>query len=333
MGLLHVFLFLLTRAIYKLYYIMWAIEVRDLTKRYRGNGFAAVDHVSFSVKNGEIFALLGPNGAGKTTTIKILTTLLKPTSGTAKIAGFDVSKDKDNVRKSIGIVFQEPSLDWRLTGRENLDFHARIYGIGRREREERIEEVLKLVELEDKADVVVDKYSGGMKRSLELARGFIHSPKVLFLDEPTLGLDTHTRRRIWDYIRELNDKEGVTIVLTTHHMEEADYLCERVGIMDQGKIIALDTPKNLKDLIGSDLVSLEMDNRDYNTDIFKKLDFVIDFRRYDDFVTLKMERGDLRIPAIMKVAQREGIEIKSVNLRKPSLEDVFLHITGRKIRE
>jgi len=312
---------------------MWAIEVRDLTKRYRGNGFAAVDHVSFSVENGEIFALLGPNGAGKTTTIKILTTLLKPTSGTAKIAGFDVSKDKDSVRKSIGIVFQEPSLDWRLTGRENLDFHARIYGIGRREREERIEEVLKLVELEDKADIVVDKYSGGMKRSLELARGFIHSPKVLFLDEPTLGLDTHTRRRIWDYIRELNDKEGVTIVLTTHHMEEADYLCERVGIMDQGKIIALDTPKNLKDLIGSDLVSLEMDNRDYNTDIFKKLDFVIDFRRHDDFVTLKMERGDLRIPAIMKVAQREGIEIKSVNLRKPSLEDVFLHITGRKIRE
>ena len=333
MGLLHVFLFLLTRAIYKLYYIMWAIEVRDLTKRYRGNGFAAVDHVSFSVKNGEIFALLGPNGAGKTTTIKILTTLLKPTSGTAKIAGFDVSKDKDSVRKSIGIVFQEPSLDWRLTGRENLDFHARIYRIGRREREERIEEVLKLVELEDKADIVVDKYSGGMKRSLELARGFIHSPKVLFLDEPTLGLDTHTRRRIWDYIGELNDKEGVTIVLTTHHMEEADYLCERVGIMDQGKIIALDTPKNLKDLIGSDLVSLEMNTRDCNTDIFKKLDFVIDFRRYDDFVTLKMERGDLRIPAIMKVAQREGIEIKSVNLRKPSLEDVFLHITGRKIRE
>ena len=324
------FLFLLTSTIY---YTMWAIEVRDLTKRYRGNGFAAVDHVSFSVKSGEIFALLGPNGAGKTTTIKILTTLLKPTSGTAKVAGFDVSKDKDSVRKSIGIVFQEPSLDWRLTGRENLDFHARIYGIGRREREERIEEVLKLVELEDKADVVVDKYSGGMKRSLELARGFIHSPKVLFLDEPTLGLDTHTRRRIWDYIGELNDKEGVTIVLTTHHMEEADYLCERVGIMNQGKIIALDTPKNLKDLIGSDLVSLEMNTRDCNTDIFKKLDFVTDFREYNDFVTLKMERGDLRIPAIMEVAQREGIEIKSVNLRKPSLEDVFLYITGRRIRE
>ncbi|MGB7533346.1 MAG: ATP-binding cassette domain-containing protein [Halobacteriota archaeon] len=312
---------------------MCAIEVRDLVKRYRGNGFAAVDYISFNVESGEIFALLGPNGAGKTTAIKILTTLLKPTSGTAKVAGFDVGKDKDSVRKSIGIVFQEPSLDWRLTGRENLDFHARIYGIGRKERERRIEEVLKLVELEDKADVAVDKYSGGMKRSLELARGFIHHPKVLFLDEPTLGLDTHTRRRIWDYIRELNDSEGVTIVLTTHHMEEADYLCARVGIMDRGKIIALDTPTNLKDLIGSDLVSLEMNTGSYEVEVFKKLDFVTEFRKYDDFVTLKMERGDLRIPAIMEVARKSGIEIRSVNLRKPSLEDVFLHITGRRIRE
>ncbi len=312
---------------------MAAIEIKDLMRRYRGNGFAAVDHISFNVESGEIFTLLGPNGAGKTTTIKILTTLLKPTSGTAKVAGFDVDKNKDSVRKSIGIVFQEPSLDWRLTGRENLDFHARIYGIGREEREERIEKVLKLVELKDKGGVVVDKYSGGMKRRLELARGFIHNPKVLFLDEPTLGLDSHTRRRIWDYIQELNDSEGVTIVLTTHHMEEADYLCDRVGIMDRGKIIALDTPKNLKDLIGSDVVSLEMNTGSYNTGIFKKLDFITDFRKQDDFVTLKMERGDLRIPSIMEVATREGIEIKSVNLRKPSLEDVFLHFTGRRIRE
>lgn len=311
---------------------MAAIEIKDLMRRYRGNGFAAVDHISFNVESGEIFTLLGPNGAGKTTTIKILTTLLKPTSGTAKVAGFDVDKNKDSVRKSIGIVFQEPSLDWRLTGRENLDFHARIYGIGREEREERIEKVLKLVELKDKGGVVVDKYSGGMKRRLELARGFIHNPKVLFLDEPTLGLDSHTRRRIWDYIQELNDSEGVTIVLTTHHMEEADYLCDRVGIMDRGKIIALDTPKNLKDLIGSDVVSLEMNTGSYNTGIFKKLDFITDFRKQDDFVTLKMERGDLRIPSIMEVATREGIEIKSVNLRKPSLEDVFLHFTGRRIK-
>ncbi len=310
---------------------MEAIEVRNLVKRYSGNGSAAVDHISFSVGNGEIFGLLGPNGAGKTTAIKILTTMLKPSSGTAKIAGFDVSKDKDSVRKSIGVVFQEPSLDWRLTGRENLDFHARIYGIRRKERAGRIEEVLKLVELEDKADMVVDKYSGGMKRRLELARGFIHHPKVLFLDEPTLGLDTHTRRRIWDYIKELNDKEGITLVLTTHHMEEADYICERVGIMDRGKIIALDTPKNLKDLIGSDLVSLEM-NTGSKGAVFKKLEFVIDFREHDGVVALQMERGDLKIPTIMAVAQREGIEIKSVNLRKPSLEDVFLHFTGRRMR-
>jgi ABC-2 type transport system ATP-binding protein len=313
---------------------MGAIEVKDLTKRFNSKGgFAAVDHISFSVEDGEIFALLGPNGAGKTTLIKILTTLLKPSSGMAKVAGFDVSKNNEKVRESIGIVFQEPALDWRLTGRENLDFHARMYGIKKGEREKRLEEALKLVELEDKAGMVVDKYSGGMKRRLELARGFIHNPKVLFLDEPTLGLDTHTRRRIWEYIRELNERERVTIVLTTHQMEEADYLCERVGIMDQGKIIALDTPKNLKNLIGSDLVSLEMNTGSYKVEVFKKLDFVTDFNAHSGFVTLKMERGDLRIPAIMEVANKSGIEIKSVNLRKPSLEDVFLHFTGRRIRE
>ncbi len=315
---------------------MDAIELKDLTKRFNSKGgFAAVDHISFSVADGEVFALLGPNGAGKTTLIKILTTLLKPTSGMAKVAGFDVSKDKEKVRESIGIVFQEPALDWRLTGRENLDFHARMYGIKRRERDARVEEALKLVELEDKVDIVVDKYSSGMKRRLELARGFIHNPKVLFLDEPTSGLDTHTRRRIWDYIKELNAREGVTIILTTHQMEEADYLCERVGIMDRGKLIALDTPQNLKDLIGSDLVSLEINiNRgSYDYGVFKKLDFVTDFIAHDGFVTLKMERGDLRIPAIIEAANKSGIEIKSVNLRKPSLEDVFLHFTGRRIRE
>jgi len=312
------------------------IEVRDLTKRFNSkDGVAAVDHLSFVVAEGEIFGLLGPNGAGKTTVIKILTTLLKPTSGTATVAGFDVRTEKNKVRESIGIVFQEPSLDWRLTGRENLDFHARMYGLKRGTREKRIAEALKLVELEDKADIVTDKYSSGMKRRLEIARGFIHDPQVFFLDEPTLGLDTQTRRRIWDYIKEVNTRERVTIVLTTHQMEEADYLCDRVGIMDHGKIIALDTPKNLKDLISSDLVSLELttDGSRYDLDVFKKLDFVIEFQEHGGFVTLKMERAELRIPAIMDAARRGGIEIKSVNLRKPSLEDVFLHFTGRRIRE
>jgi len=317
--------------------VMKAIEVENLTKRFdnRGGAIVALDHISFNVENGEIFGMLGPNGSGKTTLIKTLTTLLKPTSGFARVAGFDVTKHKDSVRAAIGVVFQEPALDWRLTGRENLDFHARMYGMKRKEREERLEKVLKLVELEDKADLLVDKYSGGMKRRLELARGFMHHPGILFLDEPTLGLDTHTRRTIWNYIKELNREEGVTIVLTTHYMEEADYLCDRVGIMDHGKIIALDRPENLKNLIGSDLVSLELNNAGDadNIEVFKKLDFIRNMKVYHNYVILKMERADIRIPAIMELAAREGIEIRAVNLRKPSLEDVFLHFTGRGIRE
>nr|QNO55524.1 glucose import ATP-binding protein GlcV [Methanosarcinales archaeon ANME-1 ERB7] len=313
---------------------MQVIEVTDLTKRFNSNGisFAAVDQITFTVEEGGIFALLGPNGAGKTTLIKILTTLLKPTSGMAKVAGFDVTKEKEKVRASIGIVFQEPALDRRLTGRENLDFHARMYGIKRGERERRVAESLKLVELEEKADIVVDKYSGGMNRRLELARGFIHHPKVLFLDEPTLGLDTQTRRRTWDYIKELNEREGVTIVLTTHYMEEAEYLCDRVGIIDRGKIIVLDSPRKLMDLIGSDLVTLEL-NTPNAAAIFETLDFVTDVQAHNGFVTLKMERADLRIPTLMEHARESGLEIKSVNMRKPSLEDVFLHFTGRRIRE
>ena len=316
---------------------MKAIEVENLTKRFdnRGGAIVALDHISFNVENGEIFGMLGPNGSGKTTLIKTLTTLLKPTSGFARVAGFDVTRHKDSVRAAIGVVFQEPALDWRLTGRENLDFHARMYGMKRKEREERLEKVLKLVELEDKADLLVDKYSGGMKRRLELARGFMHHPGILFLDEPTLGLDTHTRRTIWNYIKELNREEGVTIVLTTHYMEEADYLCDRVGIMDHGKIIALDRPENLKNLIGSDLVSLELNNAGDadNIEVFKKLDFIRNMKVYHNYVILKMERADIRIPAIMELAAREGIEIRAVNLRKPSLEDVFLHFTVRGIRE
>ena len=313
---------------------MQVIEVTDLTKRFNSNGisFAAVDQITFTVEEREIFALLGPNGAGKTTLIKVLTTLLKPTSGMAKVAGFDVTKEKEKVRASIGIVFQEPALDRRLTGRENLDFHARMYGIKRGERERRVAESLKLVELEEKADIVVDKYSGGMNRRLELARGFIHHPKVLFLDEPTLGLDTQTRRRTWDYIKQLNEREGVTVVLTTHYMEEAEYLCDRVGIIDQGKIIVLDSPRKLMDLIGSDLVTLEL-NTPNAASIFENLDFVTDVQAHNGFVTLKMERADLRIPTIMEHARESGLEIKSVNMRKPSLEDVFLHFTGRRIRE
>lgn len=245
---------------------MLAIEAKNLTKEF--NGLVAVNNISFEVGEGEIFGLLGPNGAGKTTTIKMLVTLLRPTKGEARVWGFDILRQRDEVRNSIGIVFQEPALDNRLTGYENLDFHAMLYGLDADTRKKRIKEVLNLVELEDKANILVRNYSGGMQRRLEIARGLMHYPKVLFLDEPTLGLDAQTRRRIWDYILKLNQTEKITIILTTHYMEEADYLCQRVGIIDFGKIVALDSPKNLKN-----------------------------------------------------------------NFKKSTLEDVFLHLTGKKIRD
>ncbi|HHH80243.1 MAG TPA: ATP-binding cassette domain-containing protein, partial [Thermoplasmatales archaeon] len=230
------------------------IETFELTKKF--NSLAAVDHVSFSVKEGEIFGFLGPNGAGKTTTIKMLTTLLNPTEGTAKVCGFDIIKNRNEVRQSIGVVFQEPALDTELTGKENLDFHARMYGLDRERRVSRIEEVLRIVDLQDKKDVLVKYYSGGMKRRLEIARGLMHFPRVLFLDEPTLGLDAQTRRAIWEYIKKMNKEEKTTIFLTTHYMDEADFLCDRVAIIDHGRIIILDTIPKLKNAIGNDVITL-----------------------------------------------------------------------------
>ncbi len=229
---------------------MWAIEVKNLTKEF--NGLKAVDNISFRVKKGEIFGLLGPNGAGKTTTIKMLTTLSNPTKGEAKVWNYNILNQKNEIRNSVGIVFQEPALDNRLTGFENLDFHARLYGLAPEVRKKRTEELLNLVGLRNKAGDLVMNYSGGMKRRLEIARGLMHYPRILFLDEPTLGLDPQTRRRIWNYILELNQKEKITVILTTHYMEEADYLCQRVGIIDFGKVIALGTPQDLKNKIKSE---------------------------------------------------------------------------------
>lgn len=311
---------------------MDSIKVENLAKKF--NNFTAVDNISFSVQSGELFGLLGPNGAGKTTIINMLSTLLEKTSGYAEVSGLDVSKNKDAVRSNIGIVFQEPALDAKLTGKENLEFHAMMYGMGKEERNKRISEVLNLVELSDKADLLVEKYSGGMKRRLEIARGLIHWPKVLFLDEPTLGLDTQTRRHIWDYIKKLNRESGITIILTTHYMEEADYLCGRVAIIDHGKIVALDTPEKLKDLLGGDVVLLEASG---NTDAFMKLlkDFkwLKTMKQHNGNITLSMEKAERRIPDLINVAQKAGVVITSVNLHKPSLEDVFLHFTGKTIRD
>lgn len=308
---------------------MEIIHADNLVKKFKD--FTAVDTISFKVQKGELFGLLGPNGAGKTTTIRMLTTLLPITSGSAYVAGFDVSKSRSQVRESIGMVFQEPALDRQLTGRENLDFHARMYGMKKELRHKRIQEVLKLVELTDKENELVTNYSGGMKRRLEIARGLMHFPKVLFLDEPTLGLDAQTRRKIWEYIQNLNRSQKTTVILTTHYMEEADFLCQRVGIMDNGKIIALDTPKNLKDTIGADIITLEMECG--NCERFRDLEFVQELIIHNNKVNLSVENGERKIPLLMDFAHSNGIEVRSVELHKPSLEDVFLRFTGTTIRD
>jgi len=311
---------------------MDAIKVANLTKKF--NGFTAVDNLSFSVKTGELFGLLGPNGAGKTTTINMLSTLLKPTSGYGEVAGFDILKNRDEVRQSIGVVFQEPALDIKLTGKENLDFHAMMYGLKREERKRRIKEVLELVELTEKAKVLVENYSGGMKRRLEIARGLIHRPKVLFLDEPTLGLDAQTRRHIWDYIKKLNREAKVTIILTTHYMEEADYLCQRVAIIDNGKIVVMDSPSKLKDILGGDVVSLEIEGKmDSLVDRFQSQDWIKTVTSHNNHLSLTMEKGERKIPELINIAHENDNKVRCVNLRKPSLEDVFIHFTGTTIRD
>jgi ABC-2 type transport system ATP-binding protein len=310
-----------------------AIATKGLTMQF--NSFVAVDGVDLNIEKGELFGLLGPNGAGKSTIIKMLTTMLRPTSGEAAVWGFDIGRERDAVRNSIGVVFQDPSVDSQLSGRENLDFHGRMYGMDRKTREARVAEVLELVDLTDKADVLMEDYSGGMQRRLEIARGLMHHPYVLFLDEPTLGLDAQTRRYIWRYILKMNQEEGVTVVLTTHYMEEADYLCERVAIIDQGKIVALDTPENLKDLIGADIVTIEVDDGigDDAVRAFSKFEGVEAVDRSGSTLNLSVDRGEARIPEIVLGACRIGVKIRSVSMHEPTLEDVFLKFTGKKIRE
>lgn len=310
---------------------MQAIEVHNLVKEF--DGFKAVDDVSFSVEEGEIFGLLGPNGAGKTTTIRILSTTLRATSGEAKVWGYDVQKHPDAVRKSIGIVFQDQALDDRLTGLENLDFHARLYGMDKKLRRQRIREVLTLVGLWDKRNTLVKYYSGGMCRRLEIARGLMHYPRVLFLDEPTLGLDAQTRHTIWEHIKLLNRREKIAILLTTHYMDEADALCHRIGIIDHGKILVVDRPENLKSLIGEDIVSLKLDFPEKFRALIAGIDWIKDSRIHDSFVYLKVTKGDEKIPFLIQLAQKEGLKVELVNLHKPTLEDVFLYFTGRIIRE
>ncbi len=306
------------------------ITTLNLTKSF--DGFVAVDHLSFSVRNGEVFGFLGPNGAGKTTTIKMLTTLLYPTAGSATIAGFDILQQRANVRQHIGVVFQEPALETELTGRENLDFHARMYGLSQENRKQRIKQVLTLVDLVEKQDVLVKFYSGGMKRRLEIARGLMHSPTVLYLDEPTLGLDAQTRRAIWEYIKRMNKEENTTIFLTTHYMDEADYLCDRIGIIDHGKILVIDTVDALKKSVGNDVITLSC------TDIVRlqrrleKESWISNVKLHDAWLTFGVERGEEKVPMIFELAREINVSITSIDVRRPTLDDVFLYYTGRRMR-
>jgi ABC-2 type transport system ATP-binding protein len=314
--------------------MQYAIETSAITKSF--DEINAVNKISIAVKPGELFGLLGPNGAGKTTLINMLSTMIEPSAGRALVWGYDIIKNADDVRQNIGVVFQDTTLDDRLTGRENLDLHGRLYGLDGKTRKERIKEVLSLVELTERADAIVKTYSGGMMRRLEIARGLMHHPRVLFLDEPTLGLDPQTRLHIWDYIKLLNKEEGVTIMLTTHYMEEADKLCDRIAIIDHGEIVALDTPQVLKNMLGGDVITLELEKPGdieilcsaYQKDgcaqtVSKKLNEV--------FITVK--NGEREIPHVLALASDAGISITSVSLRKPTLDDVFIHYTGRAIRD
>jgi ABC-2 type transport system ATP-binding protein len=307
------------------------IETSQLTKSF--NGLKAVDKLDISVESGEIFGLLGPNGAGKTTTISMLCTILKPTSGTANVNGFDIVKEATQVRKSIGIVFQDPSVDDRLTGRENLYMHANLYGVPPGEQKSRIDEVLKLVELQGRADDTLRTYSGGMRRRLELARGLIHYPKVLFLDEPTIGLDPQTREHIWAYVKELKKTHDITVVLTTHYMDEADKLSDRIAIMDYGKIIALDTSPHLKDTLAGDVIIIKSENLEALSKLVAKELRLEKAQRVNDSLEVTVRNGKFLLPRVMELATKNKIFIESIVLREPNLEDVFLHYTGRIIRE
>ncbi len=311
---------------------MAAIEVEGLTKYY--GEIKAVDHISFEVNEGEIFGFLGPNGAGKTTTVKMLTTILKPTSGKALVAGYDVVKEQRKVRKKIGVVFQDPSVDRQLTGFENLYLHGIIYGMSGKELRKRIEEALKFVELSEFANVPLKKYSGGMVRRLEIARAMLHDPEILFLDEPTLGLDPQTRAKVWEFIQELKER-GVTVFLTTHYMEEADKLCDRVAIIDHGKIAAIGTPEELKGMIGSEVIYVRINgDPEKFVEICKKSGEFKEVKKIkDEVISLSVRSASTAIPEVFELASKCGTKVEEVKYHRPTLEDVFLHLTGRTLRD
>lgn len=304
---------------------MSIIETKALTKTY--GRIQAVRGIDLNINKGEIFGMLGPNGAGKTTTIGMLCTIIRPTSGSASIAGYDIMHNPTNVRRNVGIVFQDPTLDTVLTGHENLELHARLYGIPAADRENRIREMLELVDLADRSNDLTRTYSGGMRRRLELARGLLHKPAALFLDEPTLGLDPQTRERIWDYIKKMAEKEQTTVVLTTHYMEEAERVCNRVGIIDHGRIIVLDTPDNLRESMGGDLVIIRA--KEPPVEKIKALPYVTKVQATESAIKITVKEAHSHLAEIISIIP----DVKCVETRVPTLNDVFIRLTGHDIRE
>jgi len=310
-----------------------AIEASGLEKRYSEN-VLAVDGIDLSVKANTIYALLGPNGAGKTTTISILTTLIEPTAGSARVVGFDVVRQAGEVRRRIGVTFQEMVLDDDLTGRQALSYHGKLYRLKAKRRQDKIRELLGLVELEDAADRRISTYSGGMKRRLELARGLMTSPEVLFLDEPTTGLDPQNRANIWDYIKNLKEQSGLTILMTTHYMDEAEALADRVSIIDHGRIVVEGTPHELIDQMGAD--TIRVTGQGDSTGFLEKiqpLPFVQTVNASGEFIQIGVDSGNRRLAEVVSLAQSNGFTIEDISVTKPSLGDVFLKYTGRQLRD
>ena len=303
-----------------------AIVVNDLAKRF--GELEAVRGVNFQVATGEVFGFLGPNGAGKTTTINMLCTLMKPTAGSAQVAGFDVVGARDDVRRHIGLVFQDPTLDSYMTAAQNLKLHAELYGIESKLVEPRMQQVLEMVGLWDRKDSEVGSFSGGMRRRLEIARGLMHSPRVLFLDEPTIGLDPQTRRSIWSYIRQLKESEEITIYMTTHYMDEAEW-CERIAIMDNGEIVALDSPERLKAQVGTDRVTLHTEENEAAIQALQER-FGIEAGIVEDAVSFGVPGGEEFVPRLFAEL---GVPIRSVSVSRPTLDDVFMSYTGTTIRD
>ena len=314
---------------------MHAIKVDLLSKRFQK--FKALDNISFQIEEGEIFGFLGPNGAGKSTTMMILTTLLKPTSGNASVHGFDVVTQAKKVRENIGFVQQEIGVDEYLTGRENLIFQSRISQMPKEKVQSRIDEVISLVELEEKQNEAAITYSGGMRKRLDIACGLLHRPKVLFLDEPTVGLDIQTRRKIWEYIRKIHKEFDMTLFVSTHYMEEADKLCDRVGIIDYGKIQVIDTPETMKNAMGSDMISFSLIDgiakQDELINRIEQIEFVNQVTRKQGEITIKSSQCSEVIPKIFQTTSEMNVEIDSLSLNKPTLDDVFISYTGHNLRD